>query len=59
MGQDHQVQRVAKEPKDFRGGKDSPEKEAAKKFLEQVEFVLQEINYQEYASAATKIGEQI
>jgi hypothetical protein len=51
--------RIAKEPKDLRGGKDSHEKEAAKKILEQVEFVLQEISYQESASATSKIGEKI
>jgi hypothetical protein len=51
--------RVVEEPRDLRGGKDSPEREAVEQILEQVKFVLQEVNSQEYVSTATKIGEQI
>ncbi len=51
--------RVEEKPKDLRGEKENLEREVAKQTLKQVEFVLQEVSFQKYASAATKIGEQI
>jgi hypothetical protein len=50
--------RVVKELRNLRGGKDSPKKEADEQTLEQENFVLHKINYQKYASIATKIGEK-
>jgi hypothetical protein len=43
----------------LRGGKDNLKREVVEHTLEQVKFVFQEVNSQEYASIATKIGEHI
>ncbi len=51
--------KVVKQLGDLRGGKDNLENKATKQTLEQVKFILQEVNSQEYASTTTKIGEQI
>ncbi len=55
MGQDKNCKKT-KRPQRRKG---QPEREATKQILEQVKFVLQEVNFQEYAYVATKIGEQI
>ncbi len=51
--------RVEEEPRDLRGEKESLEREVAEQTLKQVEFVLQEVSFQKYASAAIEIREQI
>ncbi len=51
--------RVVEEPRDSRGGKDSPKREAIEQTFEQIESILQEVSYQKYAFIATKIGEHI
>ncbi len=51
--------KIVEQPRDLRRGKDSPKREAIEQTLEQVKFVLQEVNFQEYAFATTKIGERI
>jgi hypothetical protein len=49
--------KVVKQPRDFRGGKDSLEREVVEHTLKQVIYILQEVSSQEYASIAIKIGE--
>jgi hypothetical protein len=51
--------KIVEQPRDLKRGKDSPKREAIEQTLEQVKFVLQEVNFQEYVFATTKIGERI
>lgn len=48
---------MVKQPRDFRGGKDSLGREVVEHTLKQVIYILQEVSSQEYASIAIKIGE--
>ncbi len=45
--------KVVKQPRDFKGGKDSFERDVVEQNLEQIIFFLQEVNFQEYASITT------
>ncbi len=49
--------KVVEQPRDLRRRKNSLEREATEQTLKQVEFVLQKVSFQKYASITTKVGE--
>ncbi len=48
--------KIVEQSRDLKGGKDSLEREVVEQILQQVEFVLHEVSFQEYALQPQKQG---